>query len=565
MTRRAPRRLPVGGALLLTLVLLVAARTARGDPPEEPWARAIREGILTQDREIARSSAEAVVRRLASRAGRQTDVPSLYLLARAYGKQGDAASAFDTYAEVIKQEPRCWFAWRDRGVLRALKGDKAGAEADLKQAAGLRAGYVDALEPLGMLLLEVGRYDEAIRWLGAALDASPGLDRARLKIVEAHLAAKRPDEALKTLDLLLGKAPNDPNLRHVRGRILVEKQDYAGAQRIFRQLATENPDAVLPLRAWLDAAARAAAAGATDVDPEEAIRVLERLRRIAGTPDEKRKLGTQIDALRRVVAAKAAPVPQAPSGPPTPEMLARLLRSPEAAARASALHYVIRSPQEVPEVRGDLLLAIVERLDPVREPNPVSRALALAVLERYATPDFAVLLRGSLRDPDADVRRKAADVLGAVGNPLAVCALMRPAVGKDLDLATSARAAIYDLAKVTPPVAEPDPEAQVAAFRAWFAGGRGQEVKLAAIDAVLASADRLPDELIFPLALDEDVAVWSAAWRALARLVPLAQGSSARDAWMRSLPRFEADGLVAARREAFLEAMTTWWLARPSS
>ncbi len=558
MTRRAPRRLPLGGTLLLLLVSALGARTALADPPEEPWARSIREGIVSQDRELARSSADAIVRRLASRAGRQSDVVSLYLLGRAYGKQGDTASAFDTYAEVLRLEPRCWFAWRDRGVLRALKGDKAGAEADLKQAASLRLGYVDALEPLGMLLFEAKRYDEAIRYLSAAVDAAPGLDRARLKIVEAQLEAHRPDDALRSLDVLLSKTPNDPSLRHVRGRILVEKQDYAGAQRIFKQLATENPDAVLPLRAWLDAAARA-----KDVDPEDGIWVLERLRRIARTPEEKRKLGDQIDAMRRAGGSKGGPGPSAPQGPPTPEVLARALRAPEAAARLAALHYVLRSPKEVSEVKGDLLLALVERLDPAREPDPAARILALAVLERYPSPEFAVLLRASLRDEDPNVRCKAADVLGSVGNPLAVASLMRLATGADLALATSARIAIYEIAKVNAPLAEEDPSSQAAAFKAWWATARAQELKLAAMDAVFTAADRRPDELLFPFALDDDPAVWSAAWRHLARLVPLVKGTTPRDLWMKRLPTFSDAALVPERREAFLDAMTTWWLERP--
>lgn len=565
MTRRSIRRLPVGGTFLLILALLCCARPAAAEPPEEPWARAIRDGIVTQDREIARSSPEAVVRRLASRAGRQTDVASLYLLGRAYGKQGDAASAFDTYAEVLRQAPRCWFAWRDRGVLRALKGDKAGAEADLKQAAAVRPGYVEALEPLGMLLLEGKRYDEAIRFLSAALDASPGLDRARLKIVEAQLSLGRPDDALKTLDLLLAKTPNDPSLRHVRGRILVEKKDYAGAQRLFKQLAVENPDSMLPLQAWLDAAARGAKDGTADVEPEEGIWVLERLRRVARSPEEKRKIGDQIEGLRRAAAGKSAAGPEAPQGPPTPELLARMLRAPAPATRVAALHYVLRSPKEIPEVKGDLLIAIVERLDPAREPDPAARTLALVVLERYPSPEFAVLLRSSLRDEDANVRRKAADVLGVVGNPLAVASLMRLATGPDLDLATSARLAIYEIAKATPPTAEEDPVSQAAAFKAWWAGPRAQELKLASMEAVFAAADRRPDELLFPFALDDDPVVWSAAWRALARLVPLVKGKTPRDAWMLGLPRFDDAALVAERREAFLDAMTTWWLKRPQS
>jgi hypothetical protein len=80
MTRRAPRRLPVGGALLLILALALCARSALADAPEEPWARGIREGIVGQTARSPDRRPRPCAAALEPR--RQNDVVSLYLLAR---------------------------------------------------------------------------------------------------------------------------------------------------------------------------------------------------------------------------------------------------------------------------------------------------------------------------------------------------------------------------------------------------------------------------------------------------------------------------------------------------
>src|SRR5205814_1048148 len=97
-----------------------------------------------------------------------------------------------------------------------------------------------------------------------------------------------------------------------------------------------------------------------------------------------------------------------------------------------------------------------------------------AVLESAGEGRMAPIVRVSLRDEDGRVRSRAADTLAALDNPLAVPALAVYATaapnapGADQELATAARAAILRLAHRAPPLAEPTPEAQAAAFLAWW-------------------------------------------------------------------------------------------------
>jgi hypothetical protein len=186
------------------------------------------------------------------------------------------------------------------------------------------------------------------------------------------------------------------------------------------------------------------------------------------------------------------------------------------------------------------------------------------VFEAYRSDEIAPVVRGSLRDPDPDVRGKAADAVAASGSPFAIAALARHATGADPALATAARQAIYRVQKATPPAAEETPEAQTAAFTAWWAGPDGRAAKLKAIEAVPKAADLFPDELLFQFALDKDPEVWAASYRGLKALVPGAVGGSPRAVWMRSLPTLDDALLAPDRREAFLEALLPWWEKRPS-
>ena len=546
----------VASLAVLGAALTGIARGVEADPPA--WERAIQLGIADQDTEIAHSSAKAVASRLASQASRnRQDLVVHYLLARAFGLDNQRADAITAYGEALAIEPGCWYAWRDRGVLRWLEKDLKGAEQDLRQALTLNPRMLEALQELGRLLIEEKRYAEGIRVLTRALDVDPGLDSARFKIAEAFAALNHPSEALQTLVPLLAKAPNDVMLRVAQARYLLASEQYAAAQAIFKQLAIENPNDPAPLNAWLGIAVKA-----KSLDAEEGVWVLEQLRRLARTADERGKITKEIEELRRQASALLAP--PTPKGPPTAEDLARALRAPEVRAREAAAFYILTGVKEGFTITGELATALIERLRPAEHADAPAkgedvariRALALEILARYGTPEFASIVRGSLHDPDGNVRRKAADALGLLKNKLAVAALWRYAKGADLDLAVSARLAVYQLAQKAPPAADATSDAQAAAFTAWWTSSEARDVKLAAITEVLASADRAVDELLFPLAyLDADDVVGTAAHNGLKTLAKIA-GEAAAEAkrqgkdvppgidWMRSLPILGAASIV---------------------
>ena len=562
--RRLAPRAALPALLLLAFLaggpVLVATAPRAAAGGDEAWVAPLRAASEAQDAEIARSSAKAVASRLESQTSRnRNDFGLLYLLARAYGKDGRYADAITTYGECLALEPGCWLAWRDRGVLRWISKppatDLPGAEKDLRQAVTLNPRYLAALQDLGALLLEQKRWFDGITALNRTLEVNPGLDSARFQIAEAFLEMGRPNESQQTLDQLLAKSPSDPRLQHLKGRILVAKGDYAAAQAIFKRLAQANPESRVPLSAWLDAAVRA-----KTLDPDEGVWVLERLRRLARSREEAESITKQIDDLRR--QASKSPGGGEPKGPPSAADLAAALHAPDVRVREHALFYVIDQKPGAFTITEELKAAIVEQLGKADDASVLVRALSLEILSHYGTEELAAIVMASLRDPNPIVRRKAADALTLLKNPIGVAALAPHATGSDPELARSARRAIYALAKHAEPPAGEEPAAEAAAFTAWWTSADAGAAKKAAIAAVVGAPVRFPEQLLFPFVWsDADETVVAAAYKALQALVPLAIGDSAWSKWMRSLPALDLAKVSPGERKAALGA---WYLKRPS-
>ena len=178
---------------------------------------------------------------------------------------------------------------------------------------------------------------------------------------------------------------------------------------------------------------------------------------------------------------------------------------------------------------------------------------------------MAAVVRGSLRDPDPQVRCIAADALAAMGSPLAIAVLHRFAVAPEPEVATSARVALYTLAKVRPPDADPTPEAQAAAFTAWWKSPDARDGKLAALDAIVTSADLAPGRAGVPVRPRPGPD----------RVARRGQGAAApgpggrrrvprpRRPGCAAFPAIDDARLVPAQRDAVLAQLLSWWEKRP--
>jgi tetratricopeptide (TPR) repeat protein len=551
LTRFGPR--PIA---LFVALLLVGNAGADTPPLGEPWEEGIVAGIVEQDREVRSRTAGALLQEARSRAQRPGDdttrVVRSYLLARAYGLAGDQDSARQTYAEVVRLAPRCYFAHRDIAMLDALKTppDHLSAERHLQQAISIHPRYADALRKLAVLLLETGRASEAVPLLQRLATLEPADLGARVHLLQAFVALRRFADAQREVEFLRTRAERDPGFRHLEGTLYLESGDWARAKEVFRALAGENPAIPSPLQAYLKALDMQAKAGRGQ-DLEEYLWALERLQRIEKDPQRKSQLQSLANDLRRRIAGEAPPAESGATGPPTDEALLRLLAHADEKARGAALRYIY-AREEPPS--GEVLKAVMSRLGPERETVAAIRQWVLRVLGRFGSFRMVGLVRISLGDPDPAVPPVAVDSLVALARNedsarAGALLVLGAALGREeTTLATAVRYALLDLAAA--PAEDP------AALGAWWAGPVAGEIKVQALEAFPRLGSPLAEEVVAPYLDDPDGAVSAAAVRALGTIAS-AGGSGPRGSWLASFPKSapgSGDGVARAKE---------WYARRP--
>jgi hypothetical protein len=135
---------------------------------------------------------------------------ALRLLAEAQEAAGDAAAAERELLQSLAEEPRDARTWTNLGILYARTGRYANAATALQQAAPLaRPADVSQIQDnLGMILLHLGREDEAVGAFEASVAADP--NRAQPRISLAQILLKRGDRARARV--LLDEAVRAPEI-----------------------------------------------------------------------------------------------------------------------------------------------------------------------------------------------------------------------------------------------------------------------------------------------------------------------------------------------------------------
>jgi tetratricopeptide (TPR) repeat protein len=542
----------------------VAARPAAA--AEEPWEAAIRDGIVEQDAQIAQSGVKRVIAVLEGRASRNPDVVNLYLLARAYAKAKEYTDAFAEYPEVLKVQPRCYFAYRDLGWMHFEQAQKstppdpsalAKAEQSLEQARRLKRGYVEALRPLAEVKKQRKDYGGAEVVLQEILDVAPRDDTARAMIAEVQFMQGKFDEALRGISLLLAKDPRNPDLLHLKGRILVAKREFDEAKKVFRSIAEANPSARPPLVAFLDACQKS-----TTTTVDELLWALESFLRLARTAEERTRIAAELERLRQGKTATPAASAPGPSAPPDTATIVKLLNAPDAAQRGAILRVLWRALPPGIDPKELLGPGLLPRLyDPVVD----HRKYALRLYGKYGGPNTVALARLGLKDGDAGVKAVAADAIGQIGNIAGIAALTRSAYDADDvgGVGVAARSSIYQLAGVAPPEAAETGAAQAAVFKAWWESPDLRDLKTRIVQAVLETQDHFAEELLIGFALEDDPAVSRAAYAGLRQVSAAARGATRREEWLRTLPALAEGAFVGPSAAGTREAIARWWAGRP--
>lgn len=176
----------------------------------------------------AKAVAEALV-------ARQPDTAGFHnLLGLTRTRSQDKAGARKAFERSTQLDPRFAPAQINLARLDIVAGDLAAAGARLNKLAESAPNNIELLTELGQLANRQGQGGQATRWLEKAFDVSSSRDvQPGLKLLEHHLAARRPEAALEVARKLALKAPDDASVLVAGARANLALQDRAGAKPLL--------------------------------------------------------------------------------------------------------------------------------------------------------------------------------------------------------------------------------------------------------------------------------------------------------------------------------------------
>jgi protein O-mannosyl-transferase len=146
----------------------------------------------------------------------------------------------------LAQNPDCWMAHNNWGLLLAEQGKLDQAIAHYQRALRLKSDYTDARVSLGVALRAKGRYEEAMAQFVAALKLNPNHLDARNNLGVVLLDLGRSDEALAQFGAVLKLNARDAAACYNAGNSLARQGKRAEAIAFYRASLQVGPaDAAL--------------------------------------------------------------------------------------------------------------------------------------------------------------------------------------------------------------------------------------------------------------------------------------------------------------------------------
>ncbi|MBN1675897.1 MAG: tetratricopeptide repeat protein [Kiritimatiellae bacterium] len=155
------------------------------------------------------------------------------------------------FAHVLKVTPDSAIGHHVLALSLRGVGKTQAAIEHLEQAVRLQPGYADAHDELGEILLEAGRYADAIRHFSRAAAVRPKCDEFRTDITRAHyryanvlVARGRLRDATKQYRSALALNPALPEAAYNLANTLCKQGENTAARRWYRHALDINPDYV---------------------------------------------------------------------------------------------------------------------------------------------------------------------------------------------------------------------------------------------------------------------------------------------------------------------------------
>jgi len=150
------------------------------------------------------------------------------------------------WEDTLVKNPACWMAHTNFGMERQKRGDYAGAQAHYESSAALYGGDHEVHNNLGTVLLNAGKFDEAIKHCRKAIEIRSDCLDARLTLSASLWAKGAVDDALaewnRTIELAPGLAEAHANLGGALLQLGRVDEALAHCQRAV-EIEPENPSA----------------------------------------------------------------------------------------------------------------------------------------------------------------------------------------------------------------------------------------------------------------------------------------------------------------------------------
>jgi Flp pilus assembly protein TadD len=156
-------------------------------------------------------------------------------------QSGNYRDAETLWRKTIAQNPDCWMAYNNLGVVHFEKGNIEEAVENYQQSLHLHPEYPEAHYNLASALLQKGDVDEAIRQCEEALKIQPNEPDAHIVLGNAFMARQDVGRAINQYEQALTLRLEDSNAHYNLGIALQEKGETERAAREFEQARRFGP------------------------------------------------------------------------------------------------------------------------------------------------------------------------------------------------------------------------------------------------------------------------------------------------------------------------------------
>jgi len=149
---------------------------------------------------------------------------------------------FALYRATLQENPRCWMAHYNLGIVLSEQGEADQAIDHYGQAVALRPDYAEAHYNLGRLLVEQGRLNDAIAHYERAAAINPADAEAQNNLGVTLFGIGRTDDAIAHYQKALEIRPDYAEASCNLANALIAKDDFDGAIARYKACLAAIPD-----------------------------------------------------------------------------------------------------------------------------------------------------------------------------------------------------------------------------------------------------------------------------------------------------------------------------------